>query len=272
MRASEIILTAKPDRISDWLVDLRRHGEVLHILAVKDFRTRYKRAAFGVTWALAVPALQATIMAIVFAHVVKTGGSRSFPIYIISGVVAFSYFSSTLPVASTSIVDGASMTDKVWFPRALLPIVPCLSNLVGLLVTTAFIPAFMPVFGVNYSMAMLLVLPALGLLLAFTLALALVLSALQVYFRDVKFIVQALLMVWMYVTPIVYTQRLLGRFGALEDANPLTGIVTLMHMAFVGPQPQWLAPVCVSIGASVVLLVTATWAHARHDRLFVDLL
>ena len=272
LRAPEMTLTATPDRIADWVADLRRHGEVLWVLTVKDFRTRYKRAAFGVTWALAVPALQAMIMAVVFAHVVKTGGNQSFPVYVISGVVAFSYFSSTLPMACTAIVDGASLTDKVWFPRALLPIVPCLSNLLGLLVTAAFIPALMPLFGVSYHLGMLLVVPALVLLLTFTLALALVLSSLHVYFRDVKFMVQASLLVWMYVTPIVYAQHLLGRYAAVEDANPLTGIVTLMHMAFVGRQPQWFAPVCVSIGASLILLAVGAWAHARHDRLFVDLL
>ena len=270
--AREMTLTSRPDGIADWLADLRRHTEVLWVLTVKDFRTRYKRAAFGVTWALAVPALQAAIMAVVFSHVIKTGGNRDFPIYVISGVVAFSYFSSTLPVAATAIVEGASLTDKVWFPRALLLIVPCLSNTVGLLVTTALVPALMPLFGISYRTSLLLVAPALLLLVAFTVALSLVLAALHVYFRDVKFIVQASLLVWLYVTPIVYAQHLLGRFAEVVNINPLTGIVTLMHMAFVGPQGPWVVSVSVSIGTTLVLLAAGSWVHAHHDRLFVDLL
>lgn len=268
----EITLTSRPDTISDWLADLRRHTEVLWVLAVKDFRVRYKRATFGITWALAVPALQATIMAVVFAHVVKTGANRDYPVYVISGVVAFSYLSLTLPAGCTSIVDGSTLTDKVWFPRAILPAVPCLSNTVGLLITTALIPALMPVFGAPYSAALLLAIPAVLLLVTFTLALSLVLAALNVYFRDVRFIVQASLMVWMYVTPIVYSQQLLGRFADVIDANPLTGVVTLMHMAFVGHQSQWVAPVVVSVVITLALLAVAAWSHSRHDRVFVDLL
>lgn len=272
MYRREVTLTVRPDRVSDWLADVRRHKEVLWALAVKDFRVRYKRATFGITWALLVPALQATVLAIVFSHVVKTGANQYYPIYVISGVVAFSYISLTLPAACASIVDGSSLTEKVWFPRALLPMVPCMSNAVGLLITTALIPILMPAFGAPYRASLLLAIPGLLLLVSFTLALSLVLAALNVYFRDVKFIVQASLMVWMYVTPIVYQQHLLGRFAAVIDANPLTGVVTLMHMAFVGPQSQWVAPVVASIGATFALLVVSAWTHARHDRLFVDLL
>lgn len=263
-------MTVRPDPISVWLADIRRHSEVLWALTTKDFRVRYKRATFGITWALVVPALQATVLAVVFAHVVKTGTNHYYPVYVISGVVAYSYLSLTLPAASTAIVDGSTLTDKVWFPRALLPIVPCLSNTVGLLITTCLIPILMPVFRAPYRASLLLAVPALLLLVGFTLALALVLAALNVYFRDVRFIVQASLMVWMYVTPIVYQQRLLGRFAAVIDANPLTGIVTLMHMAFVGPQSNWVPAVATSICITAALLVVAAWAHARYDRLFVD--
>jgi lipopolysaccharide transport system permease protein len=268
----EVTLTARPDSIASWFSDMRRHTEVLGALTAKDFRVRYKRATFGITWALLVPALQATVLAFVFAHVVKSGANQHYPIYVISGVVAFSYFSLTLPAACASIVDGSSLTEKVWFPRALLPMVPCLSNAVGLLITTALIPILMPAFGDPYSVSLLWALPGLLLLIMFTLALSLVIAALNVYFRDVKFIVQASLMVWMYVTPIVYQQHLLGRFADVIDANPLTGVVTLMHMAFVGPQAHWVAPVVASLATSLALLGVAAWPHARYDRLFVDLL
>ena len=268
----EVTLTVRPDSILHWLGEMRRHTEVLRALTVKDFRVRYKRATFGITWALLVPALQATILAFVFSRVVKTGANQHYPIYVISGVVAFSYFSLTLPTACASIVDGSTLTDKVWFPRALLPMVPCLSNAVGLLITTALIPILMPAFGDPYHVSLLWALPGLILLIMFTLALSLVVAALNVYFRDVKFIVQASLMVWMYITPIVYQQHLLGRFADVIDANPLTGVVTLMHMAFVGRQTHWMAPVLASVGISLALLAVAVWTHARYDRLFVDLL
>lgn len=265
-----LVLTPHPESVFAWLSGLFRYKEVLLVLTRKDFQTRYKRASFGVAWAIAVPALQASIMAVVFSHVVKTGTGRGFPVFVIGGVVAYSYFSMALSTASTSIVDGASLTDKVWFPRALLTVVPCLSNVVGLLVSLVVLVAVMPAFSVGYGSRLLLIFPASLLLILFTIGLSLVASALHVYFRDVRFLVQASLMVWLYVTPIVYTQHLLGRFGPIVDANPLTGTVDLFHAATVGNPGAIAVPLIISVGVTLVLFAMGAVAHSRYDRLFVD--
>src|SRR5581483_3713588 len=161
-------------------------------------------------------------------------------------------FALSVTAASTAIVDGSNLTDKVWFPRALLPIVPCLANLAGLCVSIAV--------------------PAVALLLAFTLALGLALSALHVYFRDVKFLVQAGLLVWFYVTPIAYAKSMLGGLSRIVDFNPVTGIVALFQTAAVGAPAHWHRALLVSVVTTVVLGAVALEAQRRHDRLFVDLL
>lgn len=265
-------LTNRPDSRRIWWGDLRRHADVLMILARKDFQTRYKRASLGVTWAVAVPLLQASIMAIIFSRVVRAGGGSGYGIYVMSGIIPFSYFSAVLTSGVISIVDGASLTDKVWFPRILLVLVPVLSNLVGLIVTLAAMVAVMPVLGVDYSVRLLLIVPATLLLVALGTSLALVLSALNVYFRDVKFLVQASLMVWMYITPIIYQIGLLHHLQFIAEANPLTGPVTVFHMATVGSRGPWLIPVIVSLGTTAFLLLVGTEVQRRYDRLFVDLL
>jgi len=113
---------------------------------------------------------------------------------------------------------------------------------------------------------------ALNILVAFTVALALVLSALDVYFRDVKFLVTAALLVWMYVTPVVYPQAALKRLGPWLDFNPVTGIVNLFHLAVLGPVEPWHRSVIVTGVVTVALFVAGIEAHRRYDRLFVDLL
>jgi lipopolysaccharide transport system permease protein len=265
-------LSPRADPRSDWWRELRRHADVLLVLARKDFQTRYKRAAFGVLWAVAVPVLQATIMAIVFSRVVRSGAGAGYGIFVMSGIIPFSYFSSALLPAVTSIVEGSSLTDKVWFPRLLLVIVPVLSNIVGLVVTLLVMVAAMPILGVHYSIRLLLLIPAGLLLIGLVTSVSMVASALHVYFRDVKFIVQAALMIWLYVTPIIYPISFLGRLSAFVDANPLTGVVQLFHMATVGSRGPWLVPLIVSLGVTAFLLVVGTEAQRRYDRLFVDLL
>jgi ABC-type polysaccharide/polyol phosphate export permease len=132
--------------------------------------------------------------------------------------------------------------------------------------------AILPMLGGRYSVSLLLLVPGVALLLAFTAALTLVASALHVYFRDVKFLVQAALLVWIYVTPILYPKDLLGGLAGWVDLNPMTGIVTLFHKATVGGAEAWVRPVGLSLLATVALGVIGVEAQRRHDRLFVDLL
>jgi ABC-type polysaccharide/polyol phosphate export permease len=240
------------------------------MLARKDFQTRYKRASLGVLWAVAVPVLQGAIMAVVFSRVVQLDTSRGFAGFVLGGVLAFTYFSATTAAAVTAIVDGASLTDKVWFPRLLLALVPGAANLVGLVITMLVLVATLPVLDVALEPRLLLLVPAVALLVAFTNAFALVVSALHVYFRDTKFLVQAALMVWLYVTPILYPKHLLGGLSRWVDLNPLTGVVAVFHLATVGGEHDWARPVVISVVATLALAVAGFEAQRRHDRLFVD--
>jgi ABC-type polysaccharide/polyol phosphate export permease len=268
----ELIIEPRPSSRRVWFSELWAHREVFAMLARKDFQTRYKRAALGVLWAVAVPLLQGLVLAVVFSRVLRLGSTEGFGAYVFSGVLAFSYFNTTLGQSVTSIVDGSGMTDKVWFPRVLLVLVPAVSNFVSLLVSIAVFLVTLPVLGATPGPRLVLLVPAIVLLVAFTIGLSLVTSALHVYFRDVKFMLQAALLLWLYATPIIYPKELLGRLASWVDLNPLTGIVTIFHKASVGGDEQWVRPVSVSVVVTVVLLVAGLEAQRRRDRLFVDLL
>jgi ABC-type polysaccharide/polyol phosphate export permease len=269
---AEVVLTDAPATRAEWVAELRRHLPVLGVLARKDFQTRYKRASLGVLWAVAVPVLQGGIMAVVFSRVTNVGGD-GFGIYVLGGIVAWSYFGGTLGQATTAIVDGANLTDKVWFPRSLLVLAPAIANVVGFAVSLAVALVAAPALGADLGLRLLLLVPATALLLAFTVGLSLSVSALYVYYRDVRFLVQAALLVWLYVTPVLYPKGLLAGLAGWADLNPMTGIIELFHAAFLADGAASLArPVLVSVVASVALVVAGVEAHRRHDRLFVDLL
>jgi ABC-type polysaccharide/polyol phosphate export permease len=246
------------------------HREVLLTLARKEFQTRYKRASLGVLWAVAVPVVQGAVMTVVFSRVIRVGGGEHFSAYVMSGIMAWSYFASTLSSTSTSVVDGSGLADKVWFPRAVLPIVPVLANTVGLVISYLVLLALLPVLDAEVTARLLLIPVAMVLLVALSAGVGLVSSALYVYFRDVRFLVQASLLVWMYVTPIVYRKELFGSQRWLLDLNPMTGVVTLFHMAVAGYESGWPRPVAITVGVSLVLLIVGVEAHRRHERLFVD--
>lgn len=242
------------------------------VLARKDFQVRYKRATLGVLWAVAVPALQAAVMIVVFSHFVRAHNGVPYAPFVLSGILGWTYFSTTMSVSVNSIVDGATLTDKVWFPRALLPIVPCLSGLVGLGISMVILIVLAPVLGASMHLRILLLIPACGLLVAFAISLSLLLAALQVYYRDVRFMVIAVLSVWIYATPIMYQKSQLGSLAPWLDLNPMTGIMSLFHLAIVGNHEAWQRAVAIATVATVALFIAGVEAHRRHDRLFVDLL
>lgn len=268
-------LGAEPASRRDWLSTLWGHRGVVWVLARKDFQVRFKRATLGVLWAVAVPLVQATVLIFVFSHIIHVGSRVPYGAYVLSGILGWSYFTTNLPAAVTSIVDGNGITDKVWFPRAILPLVPCLSGLVGLGISMILLLIGAPLLGGHVGLNLLLLIPACALFVSLTIAIALVTSALQVYFRDVRWLVSAMLMVWLYATPIMYPQADVGRLGRWLDLNPMTGVITLFHLAVLGQtvsNASWHRPVAVSIVAALVLMLIGIEAHRRRDRAFVDLL
>jgi lipopolysaccharide transport system permease protein len=264
-------LDGRPEPLREWLGGLWAHRAVLIALARKDFRVRYKRASLGVLWAVAMPVIQSAVMAFVFSRVGQFGSDDySYAAFVLAGMAAWFYVSTSVMSATTAIVDASTLTDKVWFPRAVLALVPSAANLVTLGITVGVVLVALPVFDEPFTANLLLLVPASLLCIAFTTALGLVLSALYVYFRDVKFMVQAAVVVWFYVTPIIYPPDTLGAAGPWLDFNPVTGIVGLFQRAAVdAPVPSGRSLI-VSVASTIVLLAIGVSAHRRHDRLFVD--
>jgi lipopolysaccharide transport system permease protein len=265
-------LGPEPGSTREWVRAVVRHREVLVAMAGKDFKVRYKRATFGVLWAVALPMLQAAVMIVVFGRVARFDeGGLDYTGYVLAGMIAWGYVGSTIPSAATAIVDGASLTDKVWFPRALLVLSPVLANLIGLGISLGLITMFQLV-RQGLDVDVLLVVPGTVLLVALVSGTCLTAAALQVEFRDIRFIVQAGLMVLFYATPILYPPDALGDLAEVARlANPFVGVVELFQASLTDTTVHG-AAVLASLAWTTVLLLLAVRLHRRDDRLFVDLL
>jgi len=247
---------------------------MLFQLARADFRVRYKRAYLGLVWAVLLPLVQATVLAAVFSHFVRLqhGAGANYAVFVLAGVLPWSYFASSVTAGSTAIVDGSDLTDKLWFPRAILPIASALANLVGLLVSMVALAAATLAFGVPLSPDLVLLVPGCVLLVLLTGALSLVLSALHAYFRDVRYIVQAALLIGFYVSPIIYPPYLLQRYSGFLDFNPITGVLDVFRQATGQSDPHIGRALLVTFAVTIAATVIAVEAYRRHDRLFVDTL
>src|SRR3954471_14374591 len=175
-----IELDNRPESLRPWLDSLWRSRSLLVALAQKEFRVRYKRASLGILWSIALPLVQSAVMVFVFSRVggFGTGAQFSYGGFVLAGMVPWLFVSSSLPSSTTSIVDATHITDKVYFPRAVLPLVGPAANLVTLAISTLILVVALPVLGVGLTPRFLLVIPAVMLLCAFTAALGLAIGAL----------------------------------------------------------------------------------------------
>jgi ABC-type polysaccharide/polyol phosphate export permease len=258
--------------VRSWVRSVVAHREVLLALAAKDFKVRYKRATFGILWAVALPLLQSAVMIVVFSRVTKVDTNGfDYTGYVLSGMAGWAFAATTISSAATAIVDGSSLTDKVWFPRALLVLAPVLANLIGLGIAVTIV-AIVQVVRTGLHVDLLLLVPATALVVALVSGICLTAAALHVQFRDVRVLVQSGLLVLFYATPVLYPLSLLGGLAPVAQViNPFVGTVQLFQAALAGVDPSGVA-VAASAGWAVALLLLAVHLHRRDDRLFVDLL
>jgi lipopolysaccharide transport system permease protein len=271
--AEGIDIGPEADPVRRLLTDLWRSRDLVAILARQDFFVRYRRAGFGIAWAAALPVLQAGVLSFVLSRVVRfpITGVR-YPVFVYTGVVVVSYLSGVVSTGSTSIVDGAGLTTKIYFPRAVLPLVSVVAGAYGLVVNLVLLLVAWLAWGSTLRWQVVLLPLAALLLIALAAGLAVVLSAAHVYGRDVRFLVQAGLVPLLYATPVFYPLDAIGRARLPVLLNPATGVVEAFRACLGGADRQWPVALAVSVAWTVGLLLLGLVLHRRHDRLFVDLL
>ena len=271
--AELVEFTATPPPLSRLVRDLWHSRELIAMLARKDFFVRYRRASFGVLWAVGLPFFQAAILAVVFSKIVQIGTGFSYPVFIFSGFVAWNLFSSALSGASTSIVDNSALASKIYFPRAVLPIANVVTNLYGYAVTVVALIIMSIAFGESVGVKVLYLVPATLIVVLLTSGFSLLCAALHVYFRDIRYLIQAALTVWFYVTPVLYPlNKASGLIKTGVKLNPMTGVVELFRAAILRPDHGWLLTLVIT-----GVWILATWGaavvlHRRFDRVFADLM
>lgn len=218
--------------------DIFRYRELLANLVRKDLKVRYKSSVLGFLWSLLNPAMLLVVYYFVFSVLLGSGIPR-FPIYLLSGLLAWNLFSVGLASATGSVVSNAGIVNKVWFPREVLPLSAIGAALVHFFLQSIVMLAALLVFRHPVGWRYLPLVPlAMVTLLTFLAALSLLLSAANVYLRDIGHLVELLLLPWFFSTPIVYSYDLiaekLGRFAFFYLMNPLTPVVLVFQRAIYG--------------------------------------
>lgn len=250
------------------VADYRASRELFTNLTLRDLRTKYKRSFFGWAWSLANPIAMTAVYTVVFRYFLRTKGVvgnpshlNSFAVYLLCGLLPFSFFLNGVNSAMGSIIGNAALIKKSYFERALLPISSITANLVSHFIEMGLLLAVVLALG-NFRALLYLPITLLVILLvmAFTVGLGLLFATFNVFFRDVEYFSSILFTIWFYVTPIVYPLTLVKRYETILKINPMTDAVQCLRATlYDGTHPGWyefgylalVAVVTLSIGLSV---------------------
>ena len=212
------------------------YRELLYFLVWRDVKVRYKQTALGVAWVVLQPVISMVVFSFLFGTLLKVpSGEVPYPIFAYAALLPWNYFATSLTRSSTSLVGSAHLITKVYFPRLVIPISGVLSGLVDFAVAFLVLAGLMVYYGVVPTGAVVWLPAFLLLALATALGVGMWLSALNVRYRDINYLVPFLVQIWMYLTPVVYGTTLIPeRFRFLLGLNPMTAVVEGFRWALLG--------------------------------------
>ncbi|MDH3520138.1 MAG: ABC transporter permease [Myxococcales bacterium] len=279
---TERIVIAPPRGFA--LPDLRelwRYRELVGLLALRDFKIRYKQSLLGAAWAVLQPLLTMVVFSVLFGLLLgrnrmPTAGDTPYAVSTYCALVPWQLFATALANSGNSLVNNQSLITKVYFPRLAAPLAPILAALVDFALAFAVLLALMAAYGIAPGWGFV-ALPGFVLLaILAALAASLWLSALNVLYRDVRHAIPFLVQLWMFVTPVVYASENLltgaPRWAVVAyGLNPLAGVMEGFRWALLGTPPPSPVLLLVSFAMTIVLLLTGAAFFQRMERSFADL-
>jgi lipopolysaccharide transport system permease protein len=207
--------------------DLIHYRDLLLTLTIHRINVRYKQSALGIAWAVLQPLLLMIVYTIIFSVVVKMpheGGP--YAVFVYAALLPWTFFSTAVTTSASSLVAHNNLITKVYFPREILPLTYVLAAFFDFLIASVILMALLGSYHVSLTVGALLVCPIMLVAVLFSLAMALLLSAFQVRFRDIGIAMGLLLQLWMYATPVVYPYSIVpDRFVFWYSLNPMAGVV-----------------------------------------------
>ncbi len=273
--ASRLVIEAGKAEAHYWR-DLWRYRELFWFLSWRDVLVRYKQTAIGAAWALARPFLTMVVFHVIFSSLAKlpSEGGAPYPIMVFAGLLPWQLFASALAESGASLVGNASLISKVYFPRVIVPASSVLTSCFDFLVSGAIMAGLMFWYGF-FPGARLAALPLfVGLALAAALGGGLWLTALNVRYRDVRYVIPFLVQFGLYVSPVGFSSGLVPeRWRLLYSLNPLVGIIDGFRWALLGDGVELYAPgLALSLLGSALLLASGVWYFRRTERGFADVI
>jgi lipopolysaccharide transport system permease protein len=259
------------------LADLREmvceqfeYREVLRQMTLRDLTLRYKQTVMGFGWAVLMPLVNTAVFSVIFTRVAPLDVGMPYPLYAFCGLLAWNFFASALRFSVTSLTSNQILVSKIYFPREIFPIAAVLVALVDFAVAMVPLAALMAYYHAPVGASLVLLPVVIAIHAIFTAAIGLLLAMGNLFYRDVKYLFEVVITMWMFGTSVLYpVERVGGRLGTLLGLNPMTAIIDAYRsVLLLGTWPS--AELAIAGSMSVVLLAIAWFAFHRSEFAFAE--
>jgi lipopolysaccharide transport system permease protein len=260
------------------LRELWAYRELLYFLVWRDIKVRYKQTALGVAWAVLQPVMTMLVFSLFFGRLAKIpSDGLPYPIFSLAGLVPWSLFANGLSHVSSSVVDSTNLIKKVYFPRLMIPIGALLSALVDFCLALVVLLGLMVYEGLTPSVNVVFFPLFVVLALVTCLGAGLWLAALNVQYRDVRYVVPFMIQLWLFASPIVYpssmvTGMLRPEWQFVYGINPMVGVIEGTRWSLLGANTAPGDLIVASSLAALLVLVSGAFYFRRMERTFADVL
>ncbi len=257
--------------VRDMLREQIEYREVLWRITRRDLLLRYKQTVMGFGWAVVMPVVNMVVFSVIFTRVAPLATPVPYPVFAYVGLLPWNLFAGSLKFAATSLTGNTTLVTKVYFPREVFPFSAVLVSIVDFAVAASVLAALMVYYGIGVSRAIVFVPVIIVVQIAFTAGVALLLAMSTLFYRDVKYLFDIVLTVWMFATSVVYpVDRVGGRLGFFLQLNPMTAIIDAYRSVLLYGQLPAAGPFGWAAAVSIVTLGGAWLVFHRAEFRFAE--
>lgn len=258
-------------QLLDWK-EIKEYKDLIYFLILRDVKALYKQTVLGFSWAILRPFIKMIVFSIIFGGLAKIPSDGiPYPLFVYVGLVPWEYFSTSLTRSTSSLITGSGIFTKVYFPRLILPIVPCIAVLVDFVIALSIVFILMIYYGYAISIT-IFYLPILMILMILTSAgLGMWLSALAIQYRDVPYGVQFLVQILMYAAPVIYPISWMPESYRIYLAiYPMYGVIEGFRAAIFGQIAMPWELIGIGAISAIIMFISGAYYFKKKERIFAD--
>lgn len=272
---SELLVIEAGQAERQYWKDIWRYRELFYFLAWRDILVRYKQTAIGIVWALIRPFLTMVVFTVVFGNIAKLpSGGAPYPILVFAAMLPWQFFANALSESSNSLISNSNLISKVYFPRMIVPTSAVIVSFVDFMISGIILLGLMAWY--NFVPDWRILTLPLFILIAFAAAMGagLWLAALNVEYRDFRYIVPFIVQFGLYISPVGFSSSVVPeQWRLIYSLNPMVGVIDGFRWAILGGSSSiYLPGFALSLGLVVLMLISGIWYFRRTERTFADVI